>query len=118
MNPLAPAPSSPTTAAPPPTAALAAPRPAAPVLTAGAVEPIGPSERASRVDPRIERAAALVHPDRPVTVETRHDEASGRFVVVVRERGTQEVVGQYPPEQLLRFWAAARGEHRLVDIRT
>lgn len=118
MNPLAPAPTSPTTAAPPSTAALAAPRPAAPTLTARAVEPVGPSERTGRIDPRLERAAALVHPDRPLTVETRHDEASGRFVVVVRARETREVVGQYPPEQLLRFWAAARGEDRLVDIRT
>ncbi|MDW8341532.1 MAG: flagellar protein FlaG [Geminicoccaceae bacterium] len=123
MNPLAPIPApvlpaSSGAAASPPPAAPHAPRPAAPNITQQALPPLAGTEAARGLDRQLERAAALAHRGREVAVETRRDEATGRIVVTVRDRLTGEIVGQHPPEELLRFWAAARGEERLLDLRT
>lgn len=98
--------------APPP---AAQPRPAAPTATARPVPPVGAAERTGRLDEQVAAAAAAAFRGRELAVETRHDEATGRFVVRVRDRVSGEVVAQLPPEDLLRFWAASRGEASLVD---
>jgi flagellar protein FlaG len=43
-----------------------------------------------------------------VQVRAHRDDASARLVLQVRDRTTGEVIEQYPPEQLLRFYAALR----------
>jgi flagellar protein FlaG len=48
-----------------------------------------------------------------VQVSTRHDDASGRSVVEVRDKASGEVVTQYPAEELIRLYAALR--ESLVD---
>lgn len=123
MNPLAPLPA-PAPPASPGAAALQSPppapgpRPAAPTITQKAPSPVAHAAPARGLEHELERAAALAHRDRDVTVETRRDEATDRLVVRVRDRRTGEVVAQYPPEELLRFWAAARGDERLFDLHT
>jgi hypothetical protein len=94
------------------------PRPAAPVATARAIDPPAPTQTVARLDEQITRAAGALFAGREVAVETRHDEATGRVVVRIRDRASGEVMAQMPPEELLRFWAAVRGETRLVDTRT
>lgn len=51
--------------------------------------------------------------DDNVRVSTRHDEASGRSIVEVRDQTTGDVVSQYPTEELVRLYAALR--ESLVD---
>ncbi len=36
------------------------------------------------------------------------DASSGRYVIQVREAESNDVINQYPPKELLRFYAAAR----------
>ncbi len=46
--------------------------------------------------------------DPAVRVRAHRDEASARLVLQVLDRTTGEVIEQYPPDQLLRFYAALR----------
>lgn len=100
------------------TASAQGPRSAAPTQIAEPVEPIGSSRATDALDQRLRRAATALYGDREVQVETVHDDSTGRTVVRVRDRVSGEVVAQTPPEELLRFWATARQEPPLVDIRT
>ncbi|MCS6781265.1 MAG: hypothetical protein NZ555_16360 [Geminicoccaceae bacterium] len=77
-------------------------QPAAPRVTAAAVEPVQPVERA------IEAAASALFGDREIEVEGFRDEASGRYVYRVADRRSGEVLIQSPPDALLRFFASAR----------
>lgn len=44
----------------------------------------------------------------PTRVTAYSDASSGRYVIQVRETESNEVINQYPPKELLRFYAAAR----------
>jgi hypothetical protein len=57
--------------------------------------------------PSAARLKALLA-DPSVQVMAHRDDASARLVLQVRDRATGEVIEQYPPEQLLRFYAALR----------
>ncbi len=57
--------------------------------------------------PSAARLKALLA-DPSVQVLAHRDDASARLVLQVRDRATGEVIEQYPPEQLLRFYAALR----------
>ena len=46
--------------------------------------------------------------DPAVRVRAHRDDASARLVLQVLDRSTGEVIEQYPPDQLLRFYAALR----------
>lgn len=46
--------------------------------------------------------------DPTVRVRAHRDDASSRLVLQVVDRTTGEVIEQYPPEKLLRFYAAMR----------
>lgn len=100
------------------TASAQGPRSAAPTQIAKPVEPIGSARATDALDERVRRAATALYGDRDVRIETVHDEATGRTVVRVRDRVSGDLVVQTPPEELLRFWAAAREDRPLVDIRT
>ena len=58
-------------------------------------------------EPSVERLRALLA-DPTVQVRAHRDDASARLVLQVRDRATGEVIEQYPPDQLLRFYAALR----------
>ena len=56
--------------------------------------------------------------DGAVQVRAHQDDASARLVLQVVDRATGEVIEQYPPEELLRFYAALRESlGALVDER-
>lgn len=91
-----------------------------------AVQPVRPGSGADR--PRLDlprmlqEAAELRHSGREVRVRLERDEAAERVVVRVEDPRSGELVAQYPPEELLRFYAAVRAEGRgdggLVDLAT
>lgn len=54
------------------------------------------------------RVAPNLYPHRDVEVTTRIDEPTGRTVVRIADRASGQVLTQTPPEDLLRFYAAAR----------
>ena len=65
--------------------------------------PAGPSAG----EPSAARLKALLA-DPAVRVRAHRDDASARLVLQVLDRTTGEVIEQYPPDQLLRFYAALR----------
>jgi hypothetical protein len=72
----------------------------------------GPSAAPSRdpagaEEPGAARLKALLA-DPMVRVRAHHDDASARVVLQVLDRATGDVIEQYPPDQLLRFYAALR----------
>ena len=72
------------------------------------------AERVEAPSAGTERAAtetAAVEPLSPTgpTRTTAYSDANtGRYVIQVRETDSNEVINQYPPKELLRFYAAAR----------
>lgn len=103
--------------------------PTAPPVTAvptRAVQPVHPGSEADR--PRLDlarmlqEAAELRHAGREVRVRFMRDETAERLVVRVEDPRSGELVAQYPPEELLRFYAAVRAERDrgagLVDLAT
>ena len=54
------------------------------------------------------RVAPDLYPRRDIEVTTRIDEPTGRTVVRIADRASGQVLTQTPPEDLLRFYAAAR----------
>ncbi len=89
-----------------------------------AVAPVGPAQEGERLalDARamLREAARLRHPDREVRVLMVPDQTTDRVVVRVEDRQSGELVAQYPPEDLLRFYAAARAGDRgpIIDLTT
>jgi FlaG protein len=80
---------------------------AAAASTAAARTP-GPARPENPADvPEASRLKAQLH-DPTLRVTSFRDEASGRFVIEVADRASGEVVDQYPPERLLRLFAAMR----------
>ncbi len=60
---------------------------------------------------RVKTESAAVEPLSPTgpTRTTAYaDSNTGRYVIQVRETESNEVINQYPPKELLRFYAAAR----------
>jgi hypothetical protein len=85
-----------------------------PRATAGAVspsaveaQPTSVPDRPGAEEPGAARLRALLA-DPSVQVRAHRDDASARLVLQVLDRTTGEVIEQYPPEQLLRFYAALR----------
>jgi hypothetical protein len=94
-----------------PSAPAAPDRPRAPVVAAdpSVVEPPstgGPSQ-ISAEEPSAARLRAWLA-DPAVRVRAHRDDASARLVLQVLDRTTGQVIEQYPPDQLLRFYAALR----------
>jgi flagellar protein FlaG len=86
------------------------PSPAEPQAAAGPAQP-------SADEPNPARLKALLA-DPAVRVRAHRDEGSARLVLQVVDRTTGEVIEQYPPDQLLRFYAALRESlGALVDER-
>jgi uncharacterized FlaG/YvyC family protein len=76
-----------------------------------------PTGAAGAEEPGAARLRALLA-DPTVQVMAHRDDASARLVLQVRDRVTGEVIEQYPPDQLLRFYAALRASlGALVDQR-
>ena len=94
----------------PPSAPAAPHRPrAAAAESASVAEPrstAGPG-RPNTEEPSAARLKALLS-DPSVRVRAHRDDASARLVLQVLDRTTGEVIEQYPPDQLLRFYAALR----------
>jgi uncharacterized FlaG/YvyC family protein len=65
------------------------------------------ADRPGAEGPSAARLRALLA-DPTVQVMAHRDDASARLVLQVRDRTTGEVIEQYPPDQLLRFYAALR----------
>ena len=53
-------------------------------------------------------AVEPLSPTGPTRVTAYSDASSGRYVIQVREAESNDVINQYPPKELLRFYAAAR----------
>ena len=53
-------------------------------------------------------AVEPLSPSGPTRVTAYSDASSGRYVIQVREAESNDVINQYPPKELLRFYAAAR----------
>ena len=92
-------------------------RRAAPQAPASAARPQVKAEAADKVevptasDSRVTTESSAVEPlspTGPTRVTAYSDSSSGRYVIQVREAESNEVINQYPPKQLLRFYAAAR----------
>lgn len=105
------------------------PAPSAPPVAAvppRAVQPVRPGSEADR--PRLDlarmlqEAAEARHAGREVRVRFARDETAERLVVRVEDPRSGELLAQYPPEELLRFYAAVRAERDrgagLVDLAT
>jgi len=94
-----------------------APAPAASVEPVRKALPVGAHRDRADLEGALRDAARRRHGDRDVAITLGHDEASGHVVVRVRDRATGEVVGQYPPEELLRFYAMSREQlGPIVDV--
>jgi uncharacterized FlaG/YvyC family protein len=73
--------------------------------------------RSSAEHPGAERLKALLA-DPAVRVRAHRDDATARLVLQVLDRATGDVIEQYPPDQLLHFYAALRESlGALVDER-
>lgn len=88
---------------------------ARPARRATAAASAAPAEARAAVQPGRsgdeERGAARLKAllaDPTMQVRAHRDDASARFVLQVLDRTTGEVIEQYPPDQLLRFYAALR----------
>ena len=101
------------TARPPPADAPATPKSAVstPAVPEPAVStPAVPAELAASArstassDPR----AKPVQPSAPAHVTAYTDPEAGRLVLQVRSGDGNEVISQFPPDELLRFYAVAR----------
>jgi hypothetical protein len=94
-----------------PSAAAAAHRPRAVALpvTPSAVEArsTGSPARSTFDEPNPPRSKGLLA-DGNVRIRAHRDEASARLVLQVLDRATGELIEQYPPDQLLRLYAALR----------
>ncbi len=91
------------TARPPPADAPAAPDPA--VSTPAVPAELAASARSTASsDPR----AKPVQPSAPAHVTAYTDPEAGRLVLQVRSGDGNEVISQFPPDELLRFYAVAR----------
>jgi hypothetical protein len=90
-------------------AALDRSRASATVAIPAGTEPrsSGAPDRAGAEDRGAERLKTLLA-DPAVQVLAHRDDASARLVLQVRDRTTGEIIEQYPPEQLRRFYAALR----------
>lgn len=77
----------------------------------------GRAQTAEAVVPvrELERAAALLHRNRPVEVSSYRDDSSSRLVIEVRDSGSGDVVAQYPADELLRFYASVRADVAAAD---
>ena len=53
-------------------------------------------------------AVEPLSPTGPTRTTAYADSNTGRYVIQVRETDSNEVINQYPPKELLRFYAAAR----------
>ena len=93
-------PSAPAAHRPRPAAAAARPS-VAPQQSTGAPDRSGAEEFSAA------RLKALLA-DPTVQIRAHHDDASARVVLQVLDRATGDVIEQYPPDQLLRFYAALR----------
>ena len=91
--------------------------PQAPKAPAGAVQAQAKAEAADKVEAptasnsRVATESSAVEPlspTGPTRVTAYSDSSSGRYVIQVREAESNEVINQYPPKELLRFYAAAR----------
>jgi flagellar protein FlaG len=91
-------------------------RPAAQPAPAEIREVNGPAaQSAAQPDPARLKARLA---DPAVRVRAHRDDATARLILQVVDRSTGEVIEQYPPEQLLRFYAALRESlGALVDER-
>jgi flagellar protein FlaG len=77
----------------------------------------GSPARPALEEPRAPRPKALLA-DGTVRVRAHRDEASARLVLQILDRTTGEMIEQYPPDQLLRLYAALRDSlGALVDER-
>jgi FlaG protein len=85
------------------------PRAVALSVTPSAVEVRSASSagRATFHEPNAARPKALLA-DGTVRIRAHRDEASARLVLQVLDRTTGELIEQYPPDQLLRLYAALR----------
>ncbi len=92
-------------------------RKAAPQAPAEAARVQAKAEAAERVEAptasgdKVATESAAVEPLSPTgpTRTTAYaDSSTGRYVIQVREAESNEVINQYPPKELLRFYAAAR----------
>lgn len=92
-------------------------RKAAPQSPAAAARVQAKAEAPERVDAptasgegaKAETAAVEpLSPTGPTRTTAYSDSSTGRYVIQVRETDSDEVINQYPPKQLLRFYAAAR----------
>ena len=92
-------------------------RKAAPQAPAEAARVQAKAEAAERVEAptasgdKVATESAAVEPLSPTgpTRTTAYaDSNTGRYVIQVRETDSNEVINQYPPKELLRFYAAAR----------
>ena len=100
-------------------AALHRPRAVALPVTPSAVEArsTGAPARAAVEEPNAARPKALLA-DGTLRIRAHRDDASARLVLQVLDRATGEMIEQYPPEQLLRLYAALRESlGALVDER-
>ncbi len=122
-----PNPAGPPTLQPRPTAGGPAPPATSvhvPTESTRAVGPVSATRESERPDldarAMLREAARLRHPDRDVRVRMVPDRVTDRVVVRVEDRRSGEVVAQYPPEELLRFYAAMRAGDRgpIVDLTT
>ena len=76
---------------------------------AGAAEKIeAPATAVDTVSTSASSAVEPLSPNGPTRVTAYSDASSGRYVIQVREAKSNEVINQYPPKELLRFYAAAR----------
>ena len=102
-----------TRKAPAPTPA-AAPRNQAPQLPSKARVEVEAAETVEAPDASGDTASAKssavepLSPTGPTRVTAYSDASSGRYVIQVREAESNDVINQYPPKELLRFYAAAR----------
>ncbi len=88
-------PQTPVAAAPVQAKAEAAERVEAPTASAGRA-----ATESAAVEP--------LNPTGPTRTTAYSDANTGRYVIQVRETTSDEVINQYPPKELLRFYAAAR----------
>ena len=94
-----------------------APTPPAPAEPVRKALPVGPDRDRADLEGALRDAARRRYGGREVAVTLGHDEASGHLVVRVRDRTTGEILGQYPPEELLRFYAMSREQSgSIIDV--
>lgn len=67
-----------------------------------------PATTVDTVSTTASSAVEPLSPSGPTRVTAYSDASSGRYVIQVREAESNEVINQYPPKELLRFYAAAR----------